>query len=623
MITHQKKIWAFLFALFLSLSLCNTETVFATERISTPIVSQQSDSENAADTPTIEEIPMDSAEPAQELSDEMPLLANSISMNHENDWKEVATVNELKSLLKDKDWMNAGGHIRVTDDLVILEDDYCNIEPKTSADMPLVVDLGIHTLYVEGEFQSSGNTKYIGDGGKNGLIHIRTGGSANIRSAVFEVTGEDGYAIWQEEGSLFRYSSAENTVGKVHFAQSPVAIPFSSISPDVATPVVVVHDGQTLEDVLPKTDSVRLYWQGVMDQGTGDEDKLIPVEWDLKPYQAQLDAGERVLITGSYTEAVAFEIPVCLVVFQNGNPATFLNVYGAQSYNGPVANVNVELAEPELGCRFEWSLDGGTWFSAKADLLPSDGTLLFTVSFPQVETASYPYYLSAVVDYPDGRQGYSDVVVFTKSDRVCDAGGNRGGGIDITDPPNVLPPLPPEDASISGGLDQEQESAENADGDESESVESDSTPDPEEPESLEVEAWMEPEQESAIVPAEDTSVAGQSSQSARKESDRQASTQIGSETVEQASDAKPDDTETGIPEVSDPAPSNPTGETLPAETMPARTEEAEHTPSAKAIPIVVGTATTATVVGAAGIYHSVGLRRRLWDILKQLIRIKK
>lgn len=211
MIPPMKKIQVFLLTVMLSLSLCNIPAVFATGSV--PIaaaalqsgsVSEQKPSENGG---------------AQEEPDDALLLTNSIMLENDIVWKEVANIDELLSLLEDTDWINTGEQIRVIDDLVIPADSVCMLWLRKPQDAPLVVDFGAHTLYVEGWLRSFGNIKYIGDGGKNGLIHIKEDGKANIRSAVFAVTQEGGYAIWQENGSILSYEPVDGSVGDIRFAQ--------------------------------------------------------------------------------------------------------------------------------------------------------------------------------------------------------------------------------------------------------------------------------------------------------------------------------------------------------------------------------------------------------------------
>lgn len=349
---------------------------------------------------------------------------------------EAATFEELMRLAE---VMNgSGGTIRATADLIVpVEEDVkysLPRNPNDNADTALLVDMGEHTLYVEGKLRLQTGVKLMGKGSESGLVRVKTGGEANILDATLAV--DNGYTVWQEEGAVFTHTPTSDNIGEIHYAEKPVAVPDSYISWRTNLPVAVVLNRQEAEDVLPKTDGVCLY-----QNGESGSDVTIPVTWNLELYREQLATRERVLITGSYPDAVAFAEPTCLVVFQNGNPAVFLDCWGTESYGRPGARVKVELIEPERGCRFEWSQDGETWLpaDAKEAAASSDGRLAFNVTFPQEEPPSYPYYLSAVVDYPDGSAGYSDVIVIREASTLVDNGGNRGGGTDLG-PPQLPPP---------------------------------------------------------------------------------------------------------------------------------------------------------------------------------------
>lgn len=361
---------------------------------------------------------------------------------------EAASFEALAALLEECGFRKTGGLIRATADLTVPAGTKYLIRPSNPESAPLTVDLGGHTLAVEGDLTVHSGVELTGAGGETGLVRVRPGGRAAIASAVrFTVTEEGGYALWQEEGSILSWEPEAAGGVKVHFAQRPVALPHAALSSGGFTPVALVRDGQTLEDALPAADGVQLYRDGAADM-----DAQIPVTWEPEPYRAQLDGRERVLLTGSYPDADAFQAPVCLVTFQNGNPATVLNCYGAEGRGILSATVQLALARPELGCRFEWSRDGRTWLPAGAEETPEEGGFpVFHVTFSQEEPPAYPYYLAAVVEDQEGVVGYSDVVVIERADAGCGSGGNRGGGTDITDPPGAPAPDPAPPQQNGGG----------------------------------------------------------------------------------------------------------------------------------------------------------------------------
>lgn len=353
---------------------------------------------------------------------------------------EAATFGSLMALLEDGKFLETGGLVRATADLTVPADTECTIRPRNPESAPLAVDLGEHMLLVEGGLTVHSGVEFTGAGGETGLVRVRTGGHAGFASSTrFTVTAEGSYALWQEEDGILECEPLPGAAGNIHFAQRPVAAPHSAVSSALFTPVAQVRDGQPLADALPVTDSVRLYRDGAVDM-----DAQIPVAWDLEPYRAQLDGRERVLITGGYPDADAFQAPVCLVTFQNGNPATILNCSGAEGLPRPSAMVQLALARPELGCRFEWSQDGQTRLPAGAEESPAEGGFpVFCVTFLQKEPPAYPYYLSAVVEDPEVGVGYSDMVVIEAADTQCGSDGNRGGGTDIIDDPMAPEPEPP------------------------------------------------------------------------------------------------------------------------------------------------------------------------------------
>lgn len=353
---------------------------------------------------------------------------------------EAASYAELAALLEDGNFLKTGGQIHATADLTVPAGTQCRIWPRNPEDAPLTVDLGEHTLFVEGGLTVHSGVEFTGAGGENGLVRVRTGGQAGIASSTrFTVAAEGGYALWQEEGGILDYEPAPGSTGSIHFAERPVAVPYSTANAATFTSVALVRDGQALADVLPAMDSVRLY------HGGAKEDARIPVIWDLEACWAQLDGRERVLLTGSYLDAEAFQAPACLVAFQNGNPATILNCYGTEGRGAPSAMVQLALAQPGLDCRIEWSANGKNWMPAGSEESLEEGEFpVFYVTFPQEEPPAYPYYLSAVVEGPDGSVGYSDVAVIREANVQCGNGGNRGGGTDIIDPPDPPQPDPPE-----------------------------------------------------------------------------------------------------------------------------------------------------------------------------------
>lgn len=370
----------------------------------------------------------------------------------------ISTFEELTAYLEEYEYI--GGEARVTNDLVLPKGTcFEYITPAL-----VTIDMGEHTLYVDGELLLSSHPEgegltLMGKGGEHGLIHVRTGGVLNLWHVTLQ--SETGTAVWQEEGAIFDFLEGKETKGIIHFAQKPVANSFSHSAPWVAIHNTVVLDEQSLKELLPETDEARIIFQGEV------YFDYLPVEWDLEPYDAQLTAKESVFITGSYPdEYTAFGAPTAFVNFQNGYPAVFAYCEGMLFADIPFVRGHIYLIDPELPYRFEWSQDGKVWQPAVLNRTYLNGNLLeFAVVCPQEIQPVYPYYVSMVVDYPDGSEGYSNVLTVYGADRVSDSGGGRGGETNpiepelppITSPPptNPPPPIDPPPSNDTGDSEEE------------------------------------------------------------------------------------------------------------------------------------------------------------------------
>ena len=98
-------------------------------------------------------------------------------------WQEAATLEELEALLFGG-MMRGGGQIRVTGEVLIPAGELFRIWPTLPDGTPLVVDLGVHTLTVEGTLAVTEGIEFTGAGGEEGLIRIKPG-SVTVKRARF------------------------------------------------------------------------------------------------------------------------------------------------------------------------------------------------------------------------------------------------------------------------------------------------------------------------------------------------------------------------------------------------------------------------------------------------------
>lgn len=349
--------------------------------------------------------------------------------------KKVSTFSEFCEALEEM--AATGGNIYLTADITIPEDQ-SYIFMGHSLDNKITIDVGEHTFYIKGKLELYPYLTITGRGGENGIFSIMPGGWLELSS--LELLAQEGYAIRREDGSILSYGSIGGGApdfllqGEVE-ESCAVAVSDSSIAP-TKLPLVVVPKGEEVEEFLPKTDSAQYY-----EPLSGNPQMDLPVVWELENYQEQIQNQERFLLTGNYRDVYTFAPPACIVTFEKDYPAVmgkgFLQQRSDQTYK---LDVDFFLSDSSLPFRLDYSLDGETWRPVPEDsdseyFLEGDKVAYWGV----FEELTLPLYLSVAVTLPNGEERYSDVILLTEESDGGSIGGNRGGGTDLDDSPDLPP----------------------------------------------------------------------------------------------------------------------------------------------------------------------------------------
>ncbi len=369
----------------------------------------------------------------------VPIIAYaSDPVEQDEVWMEAASFAELVEMLESI--KATGGNIRLTANAVVEEDvEYTFAAPMISG-APIRLDTGEYSIIVLGKLILNPFIEITGAGGENGLLNVQDGGWLEMYS--ISVNAGSGVAIAQAPRSVLCYGTLFEGMpefvcqGEIRGA-GPVAVPWSDTNPK-SFQYVYVRDGESAEDILPKTDDGTLYKDGSM-----DNNNQLNVKWDIDLFGNKLAERKDCLITGSYQDATAYAVPECMVVFQNGREVTVLGGWatGGTEGRGLSAQVQIALEDPQKSCRIDWSADGENWQECEADMLVTQGNRLHYALYPP-DDAKYPFYISAVAA-ADGKEHYSNIFILNGPDETGDIGGNRGGGTNMIDPKEPVKSEPP------------------------------------------------------------------------------------------------------------------------------------------------------------------------------------
>lgn len=363
----------------------------------------------------------------------------------ETNWTEVSSYAELKEQLETA--LKKELYLRLTCDITVEQGETLSLSSRVNVPIQQL-DVGDFTISVEGSLILPYQLCVSGAGGEKGLFHVKEGGYLELFATI--LAPANGYAVRQEEGSIFRYYEAPE-LGRPFPQEEQLDLAGAVAWPDWAQygwkylPAVIVHKGETLSEALPQTDAASVFSGGLYEP----ESRNLPVEWDLEAQAEQSEAQERFVVTGRYPDISAFASPCCLVVFMKDNPAVFTNLRSA----GDETTLSVEgylvPEDPSLNCWLEWSQDGESWshIQEPARWIIYDDKIHFGLDYTNI---SFPLYLTAAVEGSDGKVRYSDTLMVEKGGKFSDHGGNRGGGGAIDDE-NELPPIVDDDGDEPDG----------------------------------------------------------------------------------------------------------------------------------------------------------------------------
>lgn len=355
----------------------------------------------------------------------------------ESNWTEVSSYAELKEQFKNPANFGKKLFLRLTRDITVEQGETLSLSSRVNYPIQQL-DVGNFTISVEGSLTLPYQLCVSGAGGEKGLFHVKKGGYLELFATI--LTPESGYAVRQEKGGLFRYYEATE-LGRKFPPSEQLALAGPLAWPDWAQygweylPVVAVRDGDSLSEVLPKTDKASVFSDGRY----YPKEEELSVEWDIEAYAEQFEAQKRFVLTGRYLDMPAFATPSCRVVFMRDNPVVFTNLRSAGDETSFSVEGYLMLEDPTRNCWIEWSQDAESWSRVQEPSTwhPDGNEIYFWLDYTNIEL---PCYLSAAVEGADGKTYYSDTLMVDKGGKFSDNGGNRGGGSDL-DGDNVLPPI--------------------------------------------------------------------------------------------------------------------------------------------------------------------------------------
>ncbi|NSI94405.1 hypothetical protein G5A97_03715 [[Clostridium] symbiosum] len=402
------------------LSLCLTPIAFATEEPSAATLSDAEEAELPAATPSdAEEVELLTATPSNAVAD------------------TVFTGEELMEWLSGH--KDTGGTVELADDISI-SDFYYARNMRAEA---VIIDTGEFTISVNGYvyLQATSPLTIRGAGGEQGLL--RTSGTGSmLHLNGLDLKAEDGYAVFQEEGTGFILDTLENTsvAGTVHYAEQPFVWEWEPA-------LAVVKPGETLDDkMLPAAISACINHNGTNIYPYED----VPVTWDLSGHGEDQKLRRRFAVTGEFEGMASQTAPGCTVVYDDF-PLTFLEVNAVKMEGtyGDTYRLRGTFSKPEdrlpITVAQEYSFDGKNWtlYQEKTVTTLSSGFSI-TLFAGTEDLERYSELFIRLSWNDDGTMYYSNILGFAMDSLEVneEPGGNRGGGTDIVDPPKQPEPDP-------------------------------------------------------------------------------------------------------------------------------------------------------------------------------------
>lgn len=347
-------------------------------------------------------------------------------------WVEVASYEQLREYLTSSSYWGKELAMRLVCDITVEPGDSLSVTSMPRFPTQYL-DAGDFTITVQGNLTLPYQLSITGQGGEEGIFRVARGGYLCLFGSEIEV--KEGYAVWQEEGGIFAYYDAGRPMPpaeQLHLAPA-LAWPDSARYGWENQPVVVLREGDSPADLLPKTDLATVFANGVYSETS----TALAVAWDVQQAAEQFAAKRRFVLTGQYAGLQAFAPPTCLIVFMEDRPAAFTRLRVADSEGYIQVEGFFELAAPQGECRLEYSTDGENWGACSPMVWRQEGNTVYFVQ--EFEEVSFPLYLSIAVG-EEGAARYSNVLALVEGGSFTDVGGNRGGGTDL-DNGGELPPI--------------------------------------------------------------------------------------------------------------------------------------------------------------------------------------
>lgn len=535
----------------------------------------------------------------------------------------AATAEELLA------WLDAhksgSGTLELTADIYMEDFSFMNNRSKE-----LTIDTKEYSIIFTGEayFWCSRLT-IRGQGGDKGVLRVAAGGALSMGYMTVEAAAQN--AVFQEEGAGLIINECSLDENSIHFAQTPFVW---SYIPALA----IVEPEQTVTGALPET--VKVY--GVNRLGKMDKTDYVPVTWALAEHESSQEKHLRFDMEGVSPGIAFLKPPVCTVVY-NDYLLTFTWIDAV--FNGRSYIIKGDCTKPEdrlpIDLDMEYSFDGENWLCDETYLASEVSAFYFTLRRGAGEGAwdsdACPWLWFRLHWSDDGMDYYSNILRFSGENFGVaeDHGGNRGGGTDITAPPEPEPDTEaPPDAKPEPDTDKQPDTKPgtkpepdteappdikpgmNAEAPPDTKPEPDTKAPPDTTPHLNSEQppathpYSDSEQHPAVDPQPDTV-----RQPAKQP---QTKTERSTDTSPQPDSSSEIMTESGekAAMTSEKSPDTKSGPVTDTATV----ESGKSPFLAKVLPVIAGCATIAVLIGAAGIYLSPGLRKKLIEALKKLFR---